>query len=116
MKSLDQFSGIYIYREFVDMRKSIVGLSAIAASEMSGDFTNPHLFVFTNKKRNLMKILYFDDSGFALWIKKLESSKFPWPKKITAESVEVSVADMELLLKGINIWTRFEKVYFERVI
>lgn len=116
MRSLESFSGIYIHREPVDMRKSFTGLSAIVSEQMSGDFQRAHLFVFTNRRRNLMKVIYFDDSGFALWMKRLESSKFPWPRRLSDSVIEVSSDDMELLLQGINIWTRFEKVCFERVV
>ena len=116
MRGLDAFNGIFIYRKFVDMRKSITGLSALVSEEIGGDFKQPHLFVFTNRRRTLMKIIYFDNSGFALWMKRLEASKFPWPKRIETDSIEVKSEDMELLLQGINIWTRFETVHFERVV
>ena len=116
MRSLDSFAGIFIHRVPVDMRKSFTGLSAIVSEEMKGDFQRAHLFVFTNRRRNLMKIIYFDDSGFALWMKRLESSKFPWPRRLDQDVIEVSSEDMELLLQGINIWTRFEKVGFERLV
>jgi len=116
MRGLNTFSGIFVYRQFVDMRKSITGLSALVSEEMGGDFKQPHLFVFTNRRRTLLKIIYFDDSGFALWMKRLEASKFPWPKKIESDSIEVKIEDMELLLQGINIWTRFEKLHFDRIV
>ena len=62
-------------------------------------------------------MLYFDKSGFALWLKRLESAKFSWTKGLAeAEAIEISSADLKLLLEGINIWTRFEKVCFERVV
>ena len=63
-----------------------------------------------------MKILYFDKSGFALWLKRLESSKFPWPTKLTDPVVTISSSDMELLLNGINVWTRFLDVDFKEVV
>ena len=60
-----------------------------------------------------MKILYFDSSGFALWLKRLESSKF-WPIKLTESVITVSSSDMELLLNGVNIWTRFSDLLLQR--
>ena len=63
-----------------------------------------------------MKILYFDKSGFALWLKRLECYKFSWPKDLDKEIVEINAKDMELLLEGINVWTKFKKVDFDYVV
>ena len=116
MKAISQFDKIYIYRQFVDFRKNINGLSTIVASEMGLDLRQSSLFIFCNQKRTHMKMLYFDRSGFALWLKRLEESKFSWPKKIEKDVIEISSEDIELLLEGVNIWTRFESVYFENII
>ena len=64
------------------MRKSINGLSVVVQLDMKLDVKHPALFIFCNRRRTHMKALYFDRSGFALWFKKLEESKFPWPKKL----------------------------------
>jgi len=98
------------------MRKSINGLSIIVAEEMKLDLKSSSLFIFTNKRRTHMKILYFDKSGFALWLKRLEGTNFSWPKKMEKEVIEVEAKDLELLLEGLNIWTRFKEVDFEYVI
>lgn len=116
MKSINEFNKIFIHRGFVDMRKSINGLSIIVAEEMKLDLKSSSLFIFTNKRRTHMKILYFDRSGFALWLKRLEGTKFSWPKRIEKEVIEVEAKDLELLLDGLNIWTRFKEVDFEYVV
>ena len=116
MKSVASFENIYLCREFVDFRKSINGLSVIVASDLGLDLRKSSLFIFCNQRRTHMKMLYFDRSGFALWLKKLEESKFSWPKNIDKKVIEMSSRDLELLLDGINIWTRFENVYFEAVV
>ena len=116
MKSIYDFDVIYIHKGPVDMRKSINGLSIVASEEMKLDLKSKSLFVFTNRRRTQMKILYFDKSGFALWLKRLEGSKFSWPKNVDKDIVEIAAKDMELLLDGVNVWTRFEKVDFESVI
>lgn len=117
MKSLHEFKSIFIHRDPVDMRKSINGLSVIVVAEMNLDLKSSSLFIFTNKPRTHIKILYFDKSGFALWLKKLEAAKFPWPK-LAAETnvISISVQDLEFILDGINIWSRFKEVYFENII
>lgn len=116
MKALSNFEKIYIYKQFVDFRKSINGLSAIVVSDMALDLRKSAIFIFCNQKRSHLKMLYFDRSGFALWVKRLEDAKFSWPKKIEKDVIEMSSEDIELLLDGVNIWTRFENVYFEEII
>ena len=116
MKAVSCFANIYLCREFVDLRKSINGLGVIVEGDLSLDLKKSALFIFCNKRRTHMKILYFDKSGFALWLKRLEEGKFSWPKDIHKKVVDISVEDLELVLDGVNIWTRFESVYFETVI
>ena len=116
MKSICEFQNLYIHRRPIDMRKSINGLSAIVSEDMKLDLKSSSLFIFSNKRRTHMKILYFDRSGFALWLKRLEEGKFPWPKSLDEDTVSISFEDMKLLLEGINVWTRFDDIYFEKVV
>lgn len=114
MKSITEFREFFIHRSPVDMRKNINGLAAIVETEMKLDLRSPSLFVFTNRRRTHMKMLYFDHSGFALWFKRLEDAKFPWPALLSEDTIAVSADDLLLLLDGVNVWTRFEEVHFER--
>ena len=57
-----------------------------------------------------MKMLYFDRTGFALWLKKLDQSKFPWPKDLGDDVITIDVANLEMVLQGINIWSRHKDV------
>jgi transposase len=77
----------------------------------------PYLFVFTGKRRDVLKVLYFDKSGFALWYKKLEKDKFPWPKKLSDSVVKLSPEQFEWLLDGYDVWKMkpFETLHFEHV-
>jgi len=83
------------------MRKSINGLSALVQHEMK---KNPFAFgyyVFCSRSRKLLKVLYWDKSGFALWYKRLEVEHFAWPKD--RESVATITAEqLEGLLSGID--------------
>lgn len=118
MKSVMEFRKVFIHRGFVDMRKSINGLSIIVQEAMAGNFMEPHLFVFCNRRRDLMKVLYFDKSGFCIWLKQLQKDKFPWPKKITDTVVQLTPEQFSWLLEGYDVWRMkpFENIYFERVI
>lgn len=115
MKSIFEFKRIYIHRNPVDLRKNINGLSAIVAQEMKLDLKASALFIFCNKLRTHMKILYFDRSGFALWLKRLEDSKFPWPRNFEEEIISMEAKNLELLLDGINVWSRFNDVHFDHI-
>ena len=116
MKSIHSFSEIYLYFKPVDMRKSINGLSALAQVEAHADWKKDQLFVFLNKKRVLMKILYFDKTGFALWTKRLEEDKFPWRKIFKDKVVSISAADLEQVLSGINIFSKHQEKFYETVV
>jgi transposase len=118
MKRAAEFQGIFIHREPVDMRRGINGLSEIVQLESMGDLMGPHLFVFAGKRKHSIKVLYFDKSGFAMWQKKLEKSRFKWPKKFTEEVVTLTPEQFEWLLDGYDVWKMkpFEELKFEKVI
>ena len=116
MKSIYDFQTLYIHRGAVDMRKSINGLSVIVEQEMKLDLRSSSVFIFSNHRRTHMKILYFDRSGFALWLKKLEGEKFSWPRNMKEEVISIEAKEMALLLEGINVWTRFEDVHFQQIV
>lgn len=117
MKDIKTFSSVLIHREPVDMRRGISGLSEIVQSAMMGDFSGKNLFVFCGKRKNTIKILYFDKSGFCLWQKRLERDRFPWPKKLTESVVSLSPEQFSWLLEGFDVWKMkpFENIYFEKV-
>jgi transposase len=71
---------ICLYRESVDFRKSINGLTVIIESDTDLPLGSA-LFLFTNKQRDKIKVLYWDNTGFALWYKRLEKAKYKWPTK-----------------------------------
>ena len=117
MKALSEFQGVYLHKDPVDIRKGINGLSEIIQFEEMGDLMGPHLFVFTGRRRDLIKIVYFDQSGFALWQKRLEKNRFKWPKKLTEETVHLTTEQLGWLLEGFDVakMTPFESLNFEKV-
>ena len=117
MKAPDEFEGVYIHRDPVDMRNAINGLSSLVAAHSMGDLMGPHLFVFCGKRRKTIKVLYFDKSGFALWQKRLEKDLFPWPKKHVNNVVKLTPAQFKWLLDGYDVWKvkPFEKLHFDAV-
>lgn len=92
---------IFLYREPADMRKSFDGLSGLVRAHMQADVFSGSLFVFVNRRRKLVKILYWDRDGFALWSKRLEKGTFRIPQPGT-DHAELNTAELSMLLEGIT--------------
>jgi len=103
MKSLRKFSHVYLHRAPVDGRKMINGLAAIVEGEMGKSAMDGSLFVFTGRRRDTVRLLYWDRSGFALWTKKLEEERFRWPLKMAADTIELTTEQLSFLLDGYDI-------------
>lgn len=86
-----------------DMRKQINGLSVLIQEDLEMDPFSGCLFLFCNKTRKLIKILYWDRTGFCMWVKRLEKEKFPWPAN-EKEACEITMEQFKLLLEGIDFW------------
>jgi transposase len=95
---------VYLAREPADMRKSFDGLAALAAGVLGLDPLSGHLFVFINKRRDRVKILYWDRDGLAVWAKRLERGTFRVPDA-AAGRVEMTTAELAALLAGIDLNT-----------
>ena len=93
------------------MRKQINGLSILVQDELKLDPFSGALFLFCNKRRHLLKILYWDKTGFCMWLKRLEKDRFPWPMNRT-EVQEIDLAKLRQLLSGINFWEIHEEVKY----
>ena len=96
-------SGIRVYLAIgnTDMRKAINGLSILVESRFSLDPFSGHLFVFTNRRKNILKILYWDRNGFCLWQKRLEKHRFRWPESFDTV-VEIEGRELSWLLEGLD--------------
>ena len=98
-----QPSRIYLHRQFADFRKSINGLSVIIESEMKLPAMSGALFIFCNKAKDKLKILYWDKTGFAMWYKRLEKDKFKWPSRIDEAYLELNEQQLSWLLEGYDV-------------
>jgi len=97
---------VYLCRGVVDMRKSINGLSILVEETLRLDPFGSQLFVFCNRKRDKVKILYWERSGFVLWYKRLEKQRFPWPDA-GDDVIAMTGRELNWLLDGIN-WFRLK--------
>lgn len=95
---------ILAYREPVDMRKSFDGLIAITKGVLGEDPLSGSLFVFFNRRRNYMKLVYWDRTGFCLFAKRLEHGRFVLPG--TDRKCEVNEQTFRLILDGIELGKR----------
>jgi len=76
MLALSAVTHIYLYRSACDMRRSFDGLCGLIRSELRADPLSGSLFVFCNRRRTMVKILYFEGDGLAIWMKRLERGCF----------------------------------------
>jgi transposase len=93
---------VYLAVGGTDMRKAINGLSILVEDRLQMDPFCGHLFVFCNRRRNMIKVLYWDRNGFCLWQKRLERHYFRWPK--SAEDIlEIDYRQLSWLLDGLEV-------------
>lgn len=111
---LSQYS-IYLRPGATDMRKQITSLAALVQESLELDPFSKSLFLFSNKSRNLIKILYWDTTGFCLWSKRLEKHQFPWTES-QERGICLQVSQLQMLLAGIDFFQAHEPVYYESVV
>jgi hypothetical protein len=104
MINIKSFDNIFFYRPFVDFRKGIVGLCSVVQDEMNLNPFEKYLFIFSNSKKNKIKALYWDKTGFALWIKYLEEDKYRWPIHLEEDVLTVDIKKLNQFLIGFNPW------------
>lgn len=95
---------LFLYREPTDMRKGFDGLSGLVATAMQQNPLSGDGFIFINRRRDRMKILLWEHTGFALYYKLLEKGTFELPPKATtAPSIELPWEQLVMLLEGIEL-------------
>ena len=93
---------VYLSLGSTDMRKSIDGLCLLVSEHLELSPFSGHLFAFCNRKRNTVKILYWDRNGFCLWHKRLEKHSFKWPTS-KAEVMTIGKRELSWLMDGLSI-------------
>ena len=97
---------VFVYTQPADMRRSFDGLCGMVESIVQQEPLSGHLFVFRNRNRDRLKILYWDRDGLAIWYKRLEQGTWQFPtdlKCASQEGVEISTGELSLLLGGIDL-------------
>jgi transposase len=116
MMSFSSAVRIFLAVEPVDMRKSFDGLYAVAANELKENPLQGGMFVFSNRRRNRLKILFFDGTGLWVLAKRLEKGGFTWPRASDAASGKLLLKSeaLSMLLGGIELKHGMAKAWYER--
>jgi transposase len=95
---------VFLCREPVDLRKSFDGLMVLVGQVFQRDPLDGHLFLFLNRRRDRIKMLYWDRDGLALWYKRLEEGTFQIPAAADpCRGLELDATQLALLLTGIDL-------------
>ncbi len=101
---LDVGAGVRIYlcTATADMRKGFDSLAALVRDHLGHDPLSGHLFLFVGRRKDRLKLLYWDHDGYALWYKRLEVGTFRLPRAKSIE-VELTAGELAMLLAGIDL-------------
>lgn len=102
MMFLPSDTRVYLAPGTTDMRKAINGLSIMVEASLKENPFSGHLFVFCNRRRNIIKILYYDRNGFCLWQKRLEKHRFKWPAN-EKQALKISQRQLSFILDGLDM-------------
>src|SRR6478736_9305681 len=91
---------VFLCTRPTDLRKGFDGLSGLVQECFSQDLLTGHLFLFLNRRRDRIKILYFDRDGLAIWYKRLEAGSFQVPDSAGHDGVELQAAQLAMILSG----------------
>jgi len=107
---------VFIALEPADLRKSFNGLWALTANVLLEDPASGSLYVFTNRRRNRVKILYCDGTGVWVMTKRLEQGTFSWPSGVDAKNGKLSLAPeaLALLLDGVDLRGGSMRPWYQR--
>ena len=107
---------IYLYRDAVDFRKQVHGLAVLVEQELGRNPFSGTLYAFTNRQRNKIKCLLWEDNGFVLYYKALAKEQFKWPKA-GDELVALSGEQINWLLDGydISLLKGHKKLHYEAI-
>jgi len=94
---------VYLCREPVDFRKGMRSLAVLVEQGLGLDPFAETLYIFTNRRRDAVKCLYWERNGFCLWHKRLEQHRFKWPLHLNGAVVTLSGQELNWLLDGYDL-------------
>jgi transposase len=103
MFALSPATRIYLAAGSTDLRKGFDGLTALAQSIWAADPLSGHLFLYTNRQRNRLKMIWWDGSGLWCCTKRLEKGRFSWPETTDGAAITLDAQELALLVGGIDM-------------
>jgi len=107
---------VFLYRLPTDMRKSFNGLVALTESALKQDPLSGSLFVFVNRRRDRIKILYWGQTGFCIWYQQLQKGTYQLPGEDSLgeqQTLEVTRSQLSLILDGIDLTSARQRMRFQ---
>jgi transposase len=104
---------VFLCTRPTDMRKGFDGLTGLVQECFSQDLLTGHLFLFLNRRRDRIKILYFDRDGLVIWYKRLEAGSFEMPSTTERDGVELQAAQLAMILSGIDLRSARQRKRFK---
>jgi transposase len=107
---------IFLYRLPTDMRKSFNGLVALTESALKQDPLSGSLFVFVNRRRDRIKVLYWGQTGFCIWYQQLQKGTYQLPVQDALDerdTLEVTRSQLSLILDGIDLSSARQRARFQ---
>lgn len=113
MFSVPVHAKIFLARNPVDMRKGFPGLSALTESVLRQDPLSGHLFVFYNRRRDRIKVLYWGGTGFWIGYHQLQKGRFQIPDPDSDETgLEISPTQLSMILGGVDLHSARQRPRF----
>lgn len=113
MFSVSVHAKIFLARNPVDMRKGFPGLSALTESVLEQDPLSGHLFVFYNRRRDRIKVLYWGGTGFWIGYHQLQKGRFQIPDPVINEAgLEISPTQLSMILGGVDLYSAQQRPRF----
>lgn len=114
MISIDSSTRIFVAITPTDMRKGFDGLQGLVSSTLCQDPLSGHLFLFVNRRRDKLKVLYWDGDGLAIWYRRLEQGTFQMPEvNDDRTAAEISREDLMMLIRGLDYQTVVRRKRFK---
>ena len=97
---------VYLCVAPVDMRKQAASLALLVEQSLGHNVFDASLYIFTNRKRDRVRIVYWERNGLCLWSKRVEKQQFIWPRTVSGETVSMNGRELNALLDGFDVWGR----------
>jgi len=115
MFSLGEKHHFYLYGQVCDMRKGFDGLSGIVSSKLGRDPTDGSVYIFINRRKNRMKLLEWQSSGFVLYYKRLEQGTFEFDtSQESMKSKKLEYEDLVMILSGIKLRQKYRRKRYRK--